>query len=245
MNIRVVYTKGKTNLQKVYAQEIIIETIRIYAQIYRSVFGEKINPIKCCLVEKLFSFTRYYKDNEYSFIFQWNGTHLSNQTIDACIYFILLEQTLLDDEGHPIRFRAHNFRFGFAGYLRQKGVPLERIATLLHHVNILVTDYYSCEPDEIILQQLYSVIDEIGGELRVESGVIRSIDDIRRFEQDCLKRFGALRKVPGGKCGVFCSCEAEYMCSQCECFIPQPEKRQEIVAKICNAEKLIRCGGPI
>jgi hypothetical protein len=233
-----VFTKGKVELQKTYAPDVVIDTMKTFLKVYQYFHGDIIKPIPCNSHEKLFTQARHYEGQNHKWIFQWKCKHLSNSTINACIYFILLEENLVDEDGNPIRLTAHTYRHGFAGFLRQKGVPLERIAQLLHHVNSLVTDYYSQEPDEVILEQLYSIIDEIGGELRIPVGTIRSIDDVRRFEEDCLKRFGALRKVIGGKCGVYCSCEAMNMCARCESYIPEPSKRHEIVAQINGAEKV-------
>ncbi len=233
-----IYTKGKIGLQKTYAPEVIIDAMKMFMKFHLEVHGRKLQPIKCNSVDKQFSLERFFMDKEYTFLFQWRGVHLTNQTINKCIYFILLEHNLIDEDGNVISLSSHTYRHGFAGYLKQKGVPLERIAKLLHHVNSLVTDYYSHEPDEVILEQLYSLINEIGGELRIEPGVIRSIDDIQRFEQECLKRFGALRKVIGGKCGVYCSCEADFMCARCNSFIPQSEKRHEIISKIEGCDKV-------
>lgn len=233
-----IITKGKKEFQKSYAPQIIIDSLQSYMKFYKEIHGEKLYPIFCNSNENSFRLARHYLGQKKTWIFQWKGTHLSDKTIRGCIYFILLEQNLIDEDGNPIRLSAHSFRHGFAGYLKQKGVPLERIAELLHHVNVLVTDYYSREPSEVILEQIYTILDDIGGELRIDTGCIRSIDDIRRFEEECLKKFGALRKVIGGKCGVYCSCEAINMCARCDNFIPERERRFEIVERIDSEEKV-------
>ena len=235
-----ILTKGKTELQKAYVPEKIIEVIAIYMRIYREFHGEKLQPIDVCSSEKNFTLARHFVGKKRTWIFQWNGNHLSNSTINSCIYFILLEHNHLDKEGKPMRLSAHTFRHGFAGYLRQKGVPLERIAALLHQLNTEITEYYSQEPDEVILEHIYTLVNDIGGQLKIAPGVIRSIDDIKRFEEECLKRFGALRKVIGGKCGVYCSCEAMNMCARCEHYVPQEGCRGQIVDRINGELKVAK-----
>lgn len=232
-----VFTKGKDDIQKSYIPEIIINTITKYCQIYRKFHNEKLKPINC-LQEKFFRLARYYQDTKYTFIFQWNFRQMSNSIINKCIYFTFLNYPIIDEEGEPIALSCHLLRHGFAGYLRnKKGVSLERVAALLHHINYLATEYYSQDPDDTFLLQLNSIMNETGDLLGIDPGVIRNYDDVRRFEEECLKRFGALRKTIGGKCGSYCSCEVMSMCARCESFIPVPSRRHEIVERISTCEK--------
>jgi integrase len=235
------FTKGKTELQKTYVPKIIIEALNMYSKVYFDFHNEKIKPIICSTVWKNFECSSFLRDNIKTWIFQWSGIFFSKKTTHQRLQFAVLEHNIIDQNGKAVRISSHVFRHGFAGYLRSKGVPLDRIATLLHHVNLQVTDYYSQEPDEVNIEELLPILNEIGDELQIDPGMIRDIEDIRRFEQECLKKFGVLRKVIGGHCGSYCSCEVMNMCARCEHYIPDPDKLHEIAFQITCNEKGAEC----
>ncbi len=63
------------------------------------------------------------------------------------------------------------------------------------------------------------------------------VGDIQRLGQEALKRFGVLRRIPGGACAVFTACEVQFKCAACPAYIPNPTRADEVREKIASCSR--------
>ncbi len=176
----------------------------------------------------------------YKFALQWQGLHLAAGTIETCLDFLLLEHTCLDSNGQPVRLTAHAFRHGVAGYLRNQGVPLDDIMALLKQVNIAVADYYSQLSPNDLYNKIGPMLTRLGALAEIDPATVRTLDDLNDLVRTALNRFGILCHIPGGSCCSFESCELQFRCAACSCFVPDPARRQEVNNQIAVCQKFIQ-----
>ncbi len=174
---------------------------------------------------------------KHKFVMQWNGQHLSARGVESCLDLLLLEHFCLDSQGKPTRITAHVLRHGVAGYLHQQGIPLEDIASLLHQVNVMVTEYYSRLSPQDLFAKLGPLLTRLGDVAEVDPATLRTVGDLKTLGQEALKRFGVLRRIPGGTCAVFTACEVQFKCASCPSYIPNPLRRDEVIEQITGCAK--------
>lgn len=236
------YPKGSTARQPYPVTPFMQEALTIWMHVHQRFCGPFIE-----VSPDHFYFTHHRRfPGKHQFVLQWNGRQILTHAIEACLNFLLLEHRCLDSQGKPIHLTAHLLRHGVAGYLRQQGVPLEEIAALLHQVNLIVTDYYSKPSPQDLFAQVGPFLTRLGEVAEIDPATLRTVGDIQKLGQEALKRFGVLRRIPGGTCAVFTACEVQFKCASCPAYIPDPIRREEVREKIANcvrtAEFLKRSG---
>ena len=145
-----------------------------------------------------------------------------------------------------MRITPHILRHGVAGWLRNQGIALEDIMVLLKQVNLRVTDYYSRLSPDNLYQKIGPALTTLADLTQTDLATIRSVGDIHHLAEDALKRYGVLRRTPGGNCSVFTSCEVQFKCSSCPAYVPDPARRDEVREKIetcAKAMELFRQSG--
>jgi hypothetical protein len=226
------YPKGSSERASYPVTPYMQEALKVWMEMHERFCGhfQAISP------HPEFTHVRRFV-GKHKFVMQWNGHHLSSRGVEACLDLLLLEHFCLDSQGKPTRITAHVLRHGVAGYLRQQGVPLEDIATLLHQVNVIVTDYYSRLSPQDLFAKLGPLLTRLGDVAEIDPATLRTVGDLKKLGQEALKRFGRLRRIPGGMCAVFTACEVQFKCASCPSYIPDPLRRHEVIEKIANCGK--------
>lgn len=227
------YPKGSTQRQPYPVTPYMQEALKVWMEVHERFCGnfKAVSPDT-----SYFTHVRRFP-GKYQFVLQWHGEHLSSRRIEMCLDFLLLEHLCLDSQGKPTRITAHVLRHGLAGYLRHQGVPLEDIAGLLHQVNLAVTDHYSKLSSQDLFTKLGPFLTRLGDLAEIDPATLRTVGDIQQLGQEALKRFGILRRIPGGTCAVFTSCEVQFKCAGCPSYIPDSTRRDEVHEKIVSCSR--------
>ncbi len=225
------YPKGSTERQPYPVTPFMQEALKVWMQVHERFCG----PFKSVSPNRGgFTHARRFP-GKHRFVLQWNGEHLSDSGVEACLDFLLLEHLCLDSNGKRTRITAHVLRHGVAGYLRLQGVPLQDIAALLHQVNLVVTDYYSQLSPQDLFARVGPALTRLGDVAEIDPSTLRSVGDIQKLGQEALRHFGVLRRIPGGACAVFTACEVQFKCASCPSYIPDPTRADEV------REKMVSC----
>lgn len=227
------YPKGRTERQPYPVTPYIQEALKVWMEVHERFCG-RFQPVSPERSD--FAHARRFS-GQHLFVLQWHGTHLASRDIEACLDLLLLEHLCLDAQGKRTRITAHVLRHGVASYLRQQGVPLQDIAALLHQVNLLVTDYYSQLSPPDLFAKLGPFLTRLGEVAEIDPSTLRTVGDIQHLGQEALKRFGVLRRIPGGTCAVFTACDVQFKCASCPAYIPDPTRSDEVHEKISSCTR--------
>lgn len=232
------YPKGSQKRERYLVTPYMNESMFLLLDLHKRFFGEhSVTSVHCGGLSQFSHARRFH--GRYKFVLQWNGKHLSLQGLTKCVQFLLLEHICRDEKGEPIPMTIHLLRHGVAGWLCQKGFPLEDIMVLLKQVNITVTDYYSQRSPEHLHQKLGPAIAALSDLAGTDPALIRRVEDIRHLAQDALLRYGALRRTPGGYCGTFDPCMVHFACATCRFYVPDPRRRTDVAAKLILSDKIV------
>ena len=224
------YPKGSTERQPYAVTPYMQEALKVFGEVHNRFCG-RFQEVSAKRVH--FTHARRFP-GKHRFVLQWNGKHLYSQDIESCVDFLLVEHLCLDSNGKRTRITAHVLRHGVAGYLRQQGIPLQDIATLLHQVNLVITDYYSKLSPQDLFAKVGPALTRLGEVAEIDPATLRTVGDIQKLGQEALKRFGMLRRIPGGTCAVFTACEVQFKCAGCPSYIPDPTRADEVREKISS-----------
>lgn len=232
------YPKGSQKRERYLVTPYMNEALFLLLDLHKRFFGEHGLHAVVCGGLANFTHTRRYP-GQHRFVLQWSGKHISGGSLTQCLKFLLLEHVCRDEQGRPVRITAHLLRHGVAGWLRQKGFPLEDIMALLKQVNIAVTDYYSQLSPEQLHQKLGPAITALAELAGTDPTEIRNIDEIHHLAQDAFLRYGVLRHTSGGYCGTFNPCMVHFACATCRFYVPDPRRRAEVMTKLVLSEKIV------
>ncbi len=227
------YPKGSPERQPFAVTPYMQEALKVFGEVHNRFCGyfQEVSS-----KDAHFSHARQFP-GKHRFVLQWNGKHLYSTEIESCLDFLLLEHLCLDSNGGRTRITAHVLRHGVAGYLRQQGIPLQDIATLLHQVNLIITDYYSKLSPQDLFAKVGPALTRLGDVAEIDPSTLRTVGDIQKLGQEALKRFGVLRRIPGGTCAVFTACEVQFKCAGCPSYIPDPTRAAEVQEKISGCAR--------
>ncbi len=227
------FPKGSTGRERYPVTNLMLEALAVLIDLHKRYLGtDHLDPVPP-LAENGFSHTRRFS-GKHKFVLQWSGQQLSIRAIENCLDFLLLEHLCRDPQSRPTRITSHLLRHGVAGWLRQQGIPLDDIMALLKQVNIAVTDYYSQLSPQDLFQKIGPALTALADLAEIDPATIRSVGELESLAQSALKRYGVLRRTPGGDCAIFTPCEVQFKCASCPHFIPDPARRQEIEEKIAS-----------
>lgn len=232
------YPKGRSQRERYLVTSQMNEAMFILLDLHKRFYGEhSLRTVRCSVFPQFTHGRRF--PGKHRFVLQWSGRHLSHQSLTRCVQFLLLEHVCRDDQNHPVPITVHLLRHGVAGWLRQKGFPLEEIMLLLKQVNITVTDYYAQLSPDHLHQKLGPALTALAELAGTDPALIRSAEDIRCVAQEALLRYGALRRTPGGYCGTFDPCMVHFTCATCRFYVPDPRRRAEVAAKLILSEQIM------
>ncbi|MCC7362653.1 MAG: tyrosine-type recombinase/integrase [Anaerolineales bacterium] len=238
------YPKGREQRERYLVTAHMTEALLILLDLHQRYCGEAQLKSLASRRRRDFRHARRFP-GQYRFVLQWQGQHLSQQAIQRCLGFLLLEHVCRDLDGQPVPIAPHLLRHAVAGWLRNQGIPLEEIMVLLKHVNIAVTDYYSQPSPEELHRQLGPALTALAGLAGIDPASLRSPAEIQALAHGALKRYGALRRTPGGNCAVFTPCEVQFQCATCPHYIPDPARRAEVQAQVTHHAQAIQLFGEL
>lgn len=225
-------TKNHDNIEKVFVYPTVMESLLTFLDLFRD-FHDGILPGKVNVARK-FTLSRLFTE-PHSFIFQWNGKHLSSGTINACIEFTLLNHLICDEKRHPIRITTSSLRHGLAGYLHLNGVPIQTIGQFLHQNQYKVALHYGHIPDEDIAEKITPITHSLGDliDFSHKSGLY-SFASQNNLSLDLDKK--VFHRVIGGWCKNSIGCSILERCPGCPYFQYVPNRKDEItdLVKSCN-----------
>ena len=165
------------------------------------------------------------------YLFQYNGAHLLEKSITACMRFLCHGMVFQGTDGNLVVLKAHLLRHVFATHLREvEHVPLDIIAAILHQKDLQVTGYYAAPSWQQIVKTTDSLLDHFATHLgSVEDAFVRAPAELQRQWESAREQVGTLAKVPGGDCSCHAICPFSYVCTGCVYKIPDPSRRDEIV----------------
>lgn len=230
------YPKGRNRRERYLVTPYMNEALFALLERHQRASGAEHLPAVPTRTDQ-FSHARRFP-GQHRFVLQWNGQQLGQPALTDCVKFLLLEHICRDQDGTPVNITSHILRHGVAGWLRLKGIPLEEIMTLLKHVNLSVTDYYSQLSPEDLHQKLGPALTALAELAGTEPAAIRTPADLQQVAHTALKQFGALRRIPGGECGTFDPCRVHFACATCRFFVPDPARKAEVEAKLILSEQI-------
>ncbi len=172
---------------------------------------------------------RFKKPRPY--LFQYEGRHLDDQSVAACMRFLCHGLVFQTAEGRTVTLTPHALRHVFATHIHQvEGVPLDVVAVMLHQKNVQVTAYYAAPPWQQVLATANSLLDRFATHLgNVEETFVRAPAELQRQLEEAKQRVGTLTKVPGGQCTCHAICPISFACTGCVYKVPDPDREDEII----------------
>lgn len=174
---------------------------------------------------------RCHRFPSHPYVFQYNGRHLPEMAITACIRFLCHGMVFQRPDGRAVALKAHTLRHAFATHAHHvERVPIDVVATMLHQKNVRVTGYYAAPTAQQVLSAADSLLDRFATHLgSLEEGVVRSPDEIGRQLDEARQSVGTLAKVIGGHCTCHAVCPVSFACTGCAYKVPDPTRRQEVL----------------
>ncbi len=167
-----------------------------------------------------------------SYLFQYNRKHLSDETISACMRFLIHGMVFESRSGKPVVLKPHLLRHSFATYAVQvEQMPLDLVAEWLKQKNLEVTKYYSEMPAYMQAEERDAFLSRMAIHINVREAIIRSPEEIRKQGEEARRRTGTLAPVAGGDCTLHAFCPNQYSCIGCPAKAPDPEKRSQVMEK--------------
>jgi hypothetical protein len=165
------------------------------------------------------------------YLFQFNGQHLPQEAITACVRFLCHGLVFQTQQGRPVLLKAHLLRHVFATHIHHvEAVPLDIVAVILHQKNLRVAGYYAAPPWQKVVATANSLLDRFATHLgSVEDAFVRAPGELQRQFEEAKQQVGTLAKVAGGVCTCHAICPISFACTGCAFKIPDPARRDEIV----------------
>src|SRR5258708_1138464 len=147
------------------------------------------------------------------YLFQYNGAHLLEKSITACMRFLCHGMVFQGTDGNLVVLKAHLLRHVFATHLREvEHVPLDIIAAILHQKDLQVTGYYAAPAWQQIVKTTDSLLDHFATHLgSVEDAFVRAPAELQRQWESAREQVGTLAKDTGGACSCHAICPFSYV----------------------------------
>lgn len=214
---------------------LIEKTAQMLCDHYKLQPGE---PLPRVTFESTHSRSHRFEGVSVPYIFQYNRVQLTDDTIKACIRFLLHGMVFQTSSGNPVVIKPHLLRHAFATYaVHVEGLPIDLVARWLQQKNLEVTGYYSEMPEYMQLEQHSSFVARMATQINVREAILRSPEELKKQAEAAQKRIGILVPVCGGDCTLDMYCPNQFDCIHCPAKAPDPEKRHQVEEKKRWAEE--------
>ena len=165
------------------------------------------------------------------YLFQFNGRHLTDWAVTACIRFLCHGLVFQTRDGQVVPLKAHTLRHVFATHAHHvEHLPLEVVAILLHQKNLEVTGYYAAPQWEQVVTAMDLLLDRFATHLgEVGAILMRTPAELHQQYESARQQVGTLTRVIGGECTCHALCPVSFACTGCAYKVPDPARREEIV----------------
>lgn len=164
------------------------------------------------------------------YAFQYNHVHFRNDTVSACLRFLLHGMVFKSIEGNTVVLKPHLLRHAFATHAVQvEKIPVDIVGQWLHQKNINITEYYSAPTTKILVQSSEEWLNSISSHIKVSEAIKRSPEEIIKMFEEAKLKVGTLNRVIGGVCSSHSFCPSKFQCIGCAAKIPEPDRKDEIL----------------
>ncbi|WP_025845570.1 site-specific integrase [Paenibacillus ehimensis] len=225
--------KGREEEENFYMPEVVFRFMSDIINLLRDSYNSSSIP------EVEYSVpSRKHLMSKKRYVFQYNGRHINEFTINAIIRFLLHGLIIQTSEGSQVVVKAHLLRHAFATHAVQtEKIPIDIVKSLLHQKDISVTEYYSAPTHQQISDTVDSLHDNWASFIDIQKGILRGPEELREIYADYKEKVGTLSKVVGGICTTDSVCPTKLACVGCAAKVPRPEFKQEILTYLKWAEE--------
>lgn len=164
------------------------------------------------------------------YLLQYNGRHLDDRDITACMRFLLHGMIFKTRDGEIVVLKAHLLRHGFATHAVQvEKIPIDIVGKWLHQKDVDVTWYYAKATQSQVAEYSDVFLSRIASHFNLKEFVTRTPEEMREQVEEAVKRTGTLNKVVGGSCTFHGLCIHGLVCPGCIHNIPNPEERRHTI----------------
>jgi hypothetical protein len=217
------------------ALRLIERAAHLLASHYKLRPGEPLPRVPFCP-----SHTRSHRfaEAKVPYVFQYHAQHLDEDTITACLRFLMHGMVFQTSAGVPVVLKAHLLRHAFATFAVQvEGLPVDLVAEWLKQKNLDTTRYYSKKGQQEVAEEHASFVERLATEINIREAVVRSPEEIRKLAEQARRRVGTLVPVCGGDCTFDGWCHNQFDCIRCPSKAPDPDKRYQVEEKQRWAEE--------
>lgn len=173
---------------------------------------------------------RHLFPEEKPYFFQYNFKHFTDDSVTACMRFLLHGMVFKTPEGENVVLKAHLLRHAFATHAVQvKKIPLDIVGSWLHQKNIEVTDYYSAPTASQVAQRADDWLTYTATHINITEAVKRSPEELILMYEEAKNKVGTLNNVIGGVCTSHSFCPSKFQCVGCAAKVPEPDKKNELL----------------
>jgi hypothetical protein len=165
------------------------------------------------------------------YLFQFNGHHLTDWAVTACMRFLCHGLVFQTRDGQVVPLKAHTLRHVFATHAHHvEHLPLDVVAIMLHQKNLEVTGYYAAPQWEQVVTATDLLLDRFATHLgEVGEILVRTPAELHQQYESARQQVGTLTRVIGGECTCHALCPVSFACTGCVYKVPDPARREEIV----------------
>jgi integrase len=175
------------------------------------------------------------------YLFQYGNQHVSDQSITACMRFLLHGMVFRTRDGDQVTVKPHLLRHAFATYAVQvEKIPLDIVGAMLKQKNLDVTAYYSQVTPGMIADAHDRFLAGFAAQINVGEAVQRSPEELQRLVEEAQGKAGTFAEVMGGQCVMHGFCGAKFVCIGCPGKVPDPAKRAQVEKHMEWAEKQVQ-----
>src|SRR6266699_828036 len=217
------------------ALRLIERAAHLLASHYKLHPGEPLPRVPFCP-----SHTRSHRfaEEKVPYVFQYHAQHLDEDTITACLRFLMHGMVFQTSAGVPVVLKAHLLRHAFATFAVQvEGLPIDLVAEWLKQKNLDTTRYYSKKGQQEVAEEHASFVERLATEINIREAIVRSPEEIRKLAEQARLRVGTLVPVCGGECTFDGWCHNQFDCIRCPSKAPDPDKRYQVEEKQRWAEE--------
>ncbi|MHB8753064.1 MAG: site-specific integrase [Aggregatilineales bacterium] len=184
---------------------------------------------------------RAHRFREARYLFQYNHTHLRDNSVSACMRFLMHGMAFPDKDGKNVILTPHLLRHTFATYAAHiEKLPIDVIGAMLHHKNVNVTEYYAKPTESIVANWQDPFLDRLAAHVDLGEAIIRAPEALRDQLQSSLEKVGTLYQTLGGQCTLHAICPIQFACIGCAANVPDPDKRYQVERERQRASHLMQ-----
>lgn len=164
------------------------------------------------------------------YLFQYQGRHISDQALRACMRFLMHGMSFRTAEGKLVVVRAHALRHALATYAVQVlKISVEVVAEWYGQSNLEITRYYSQATRTMAADAALRTQRHLTALMGTSWQVLRVPAEFQEMVNAAEQKVGTLANVLGGECTSHGYCPSQTQCVGCPAKAVSPKKRAELL----------------